>query len=94
MLLRHNDLHCEIQIDRAHPIGSAHPAGIKDVILESAVTTIMDCEDSVAAVDAEDKALVYSNWAGLMRGDLTKSMEKSGKSFVRKLNPDRSWTAR
>ncbi|MDX1563730.1 MAG: malate synthase G, partial [Gammaproteobacteria bacterium] len=67
VLLRHHGLHIDIEIDPSHPIGRQHPAGIKDVVLESAITTIMDCEDSVAAVDAEDKALVYSNWNGIMR---------------------------
>ena len=93
VLLRHNNLHIEIQIDRHHPVGAAHAAGIKDVVVESALTVIQDCEDSVAAVDGEDKSLVYGNWLGLMRGDLTETFEKGGETIVRRLAPDRTYTA-
>ncbi len=94
ILLKHNGLHVDILIDREHPVGAAHPAGVKDVVLESAVTTIQDCEDSVAAVDAEDKCVVYGNWLGLMKGDLQESLEKEGRTIVRRLNPDREYTDR
>ena len=93
VLLRHHNLHIEIQVDRSHEVGAAHPAGVKDVVLESALTVIQDCEDSVAAVDAEDKTLVYGNWLGLMRGDLTETFEKGGETIVRRLAPDRTYTA-
>lgn len=92
LILRHNGLHFEIQFDASHPIGSTDAAHIKDVILESAITTIMDCEDSIAAVDAEDKVLAYRNWLGLMKGDLTEDLVKGGKTITRRLNADRSYT--
>ena len=92
LLLKNNGLHIELQIDPNHQVGAAHPASVKDVIMESALTTIQDCEDSVAAVDAEDKTLVYRNWLGLMRGDLKESFEKDGRVMTREMAPDRVYT--
>jgi len=91
LLLTHHGLHLEIRFDTDHPIRELHPTGIRDIYLEAALTTIMDCEDSVAAVDAEDKVHVYRNWLGLMKGELASSFEKGGKTLTRNLNPDRRY---
>ena len=94
ILCCHNGLHFELQVDPSHPIGQSDPSGLKDILLESALTTIMDCEDSVAAVDAEDKTLVYQNWLGLMLGTLSTRVTKAGKPIERQLEADRNYQSR
>ncbi|SIS47347.1 malate synthase G [Salimicrobium salexigens] len=91
ILLKHNDLHVELQFDRNHPVGQIDDAGIKDIQLESAITSIMDCEDSVACVDAEDKIKAYRNWLGLLKGDLTTTFDKKGETIKRSLHKDRKY---
>jgi malate synthase len=93
ILLKHNDLHFEIQIDAEHPIGKTDAAHVKDVLMEAAVSTIIDCEDSVAAVDAADKTQLYRNWLGLMQGHLAEQVTKGGKTFTRSMNADREYTS-
>ena len=92
VLLKHNGLHFEIQIDPKNAVGQTDAAGVKDILMEAALTTIMDCEDSVAAVDADDKVIVYRNWLGLMKGDLSEKVNKGGSSFTRTMNPDREYS--
>jgi malate synthase len=93
ILLVHNGLHIDILIDPSDPVGALHAAGVSDVVIESAITTIQDCEDSVAAVDAEDKCIVYGNWLGLMKGDLQEVMQKGDREIIRRLNSDRQYTS-
>ncbi|MEY4026277.1 MAG: hypothetical protein RL438_1790, partial [Actinomycetota bacterium] len=94
IFVKHNDLHLELVIDRSHPIGATDAAGMCDVIAESALTAIMDFEDSVAAVDAQDKVAVYRNWLGLMQGTLTEQVTKGGRTFTRSIATDKTFTGR
>ncbi len=93
VLLRHHGLHIELQLDRKHPVGKADPAGLADIMVEAALTTIIDFEDSIAAVDAEDKTAAYANWLGLMRGELQATFSKDGRSLTRRLEPDRGYVS-
>jgi malate synthase len=93
ILFRNNGLHIEIKIDPSKPVAKNDPASVADIILESALSTIQDCEDSIAAVDAEDKTAVYRNWLGLMKGDLIETLQKNGESIVRRLNADRNYSS-